>query len=284
MNILSNPKKIQKLINNLKLKRKTIGFVPTMGALHQGHISLVRRAKKENNIVVVSIFVNPSQFGPNEDLKKYPRPFFNDIKLCNKEGVNIIFAPKANLIYPKNYLTYINVEKLSDIMCGEHRLAHFRGVTTVVTKLFNIIQPDKVYFGLKDYQQSVIIKKMTADLNFPIKIVTCPTIREKNGLALSSRNAYLSNEDLKKALSISQSLNKARKLIEYKKSVSKKSIILEIKKVIELNMDKIDYIEIRDANTLEEIKNIIDKKVVIAIAAYIGKTRLIDNIVVNPVR
>ncbi|OGS44809.1 MAG: pantoate--beta-alanine ligase [Elusimicrobia bacterium RIFOXYD2_FULL_34_15] len=282
MKIFSNPQTIQKSIKNLKLKKQTIGFVPTMGALHQGHISLIRRAKKENDIVVVSIFVNPAQFGPKEDLKSYPKPFVKDVKLCKKEGVDIIFAPKPESMYPKNYLTYINVEKLSGTMCGKARPGHFRGVATVVTKLFNIVQPDKAYFGLKDYQQSVIIKKITEDLNYPVKIITCPTIREKSGLALSSRNAYLSKEELNKALSISDSLKKAKELIENKKIKPVKNIVLEIKKIIKPVTDKIDYIEIRDAETLVEIKDNIDRKVVIAIAAYVGKTRLIDNIVVKP--
>ncbi|MDO8735135.1 MAG: pantoate--beta-alanine ligase, partial [Elusimicrobiota bacterium] len=200
MRIFLNPQKIQKFIKKIKQQNKSIGFIPTMGALHQGHISLIRRARKENDIVAVSIFVNPSQFAPHEDLKKYPRPFEKDINICKSEGVDVIFAPMLKEMYPENYLAYITVEKLSDIMCGKFRPGHFRGVATIVAKLFNIVQPDRAYFGLKDFQQSVIVKKMVTDLNFPVKIITCPIVREKDGLALSSRNVYLSYEERKKAL------------------------------------------------------------------------------------
>ncbi|HAX62355.1 MAG TPA: pantoate--beta-alanine ligase [Elusimicrobia bacterium] len=279
MRIFTNPAKLQNYIKNIKLKDKTVGFVPTMGALHQGHISLIRRARKENDIVAVSIFVNPSQFGPNEDLKKYPRPFEKDVKSCKSEGADVIFAPPPKDMYPENYLTYITVEKLSALMCGKFRHGHFRGVATIVAKLFNIVQPDRAYFGLKDFQQSVIIKKMVTDLNFPVKIIVCPLVREKDGLALSSRNVYLSCEERKRALSLSRSLQNAKNLIEYKNVKSAKKIISEMKKMILPNTDKIDYIEIRDAETLEEIKYI-KKKVVIAVAVFVGKTRLIDNIVV----
>ncbi|MDD5686999.1 MAG: pantoate--beta-alanine ligase [Elusimicrobia bacterium] len=283
MKIFSNPQEIQNFIKKLKLNGRAISLVPTMGALHEGHASLIRRARKESDVVVVSIFVNPSQFGPNEDLKKYPRPFKKDVLLCKKENVDIVFSPKPSGMYPEKYLTYITVEKISDIMCGRFRPGHFKGVATIVAKLFNIIQPDKAYFGLKDYQQSVIIKKMVNDLNFPVKIIACPTVREKSGLALSSRNIYLSDEGLERAISISRSLKMARNLVENKKNVSAETVISKIKKTIAPNVDKIDYIEIRDAETLEEIK-VIDShinKIVIAIAVFVGKTRLIDNIVVS---
>lgn len=279
MRIFLNPQEIQKLIKKIKQQNKSIGFVPTMGALHQGHISLIRRARKENDIVAVSIFVNPAQFAPHEDLKKYPRPFEKDINICKSEGVDVIFAPKSLEMYSENYLAYITVEKLSDIMCGKFRPGHFRGVATVVAKLFNIVQPDRAYFGLKDFQQSVIIKKMVTDLNFPVKIITCPIVREKDGLALSSRNVYLSYEERKKALSLSRSLQTAKNLIKYKSVKSAEKIISEMRKIIVPRVDKIDYISLRDAETLEELKYI-KKKVVIAVAVFVGKTRLIDNIVV----
>ncbi|OQW98709.1 MAG: pantoate--beta-alanine ligase [Elusimicrobia bacterium A5] len=279
MKIFSNLQEIQKFIKKLKQQNKSVGFVPTMGALHQGHISLIRRARKENNIVVVSIFVNPAQFGPNEDLKKYPRSFEKDITICKSEGVDIIFAPKSKDMYPENYLTYITVEKLSDIMCGKFRPGHFRGVATIVAKLFNIVQPDRAYFGLKDFQQSVIVRKMVTDLNFSVKIINCPLVREKDGLALSSRNVYLSCEEKKKALSLSRSLQTAKNLIKYKNVKSSEKIISEMRKIISPRVDKIDYISLRDAETLEEVKYI-KKKVVIAVAVFVGKTRLIDNIII----
>ncbi len=279
MRIIQKPEQVQSIIKKLKQQKKIIGFVPTMGALHQGHISLIRRARKENDIVAVSIFVNPAQFGPNEDLKKYPRPFKKDVNICKSEGVALIFAPSLKEMYPANYLTYIAVEKLSDIMCGKFRSGHFRGVATVVAKLFNIVQPDRAYFGAKDFQQSVIVKKMVTDLNFPVKIILLPIVREKDGLALSSRNVYLSCEERKKALSLSRSLQTAKNLIKYKNIRAAEKIISEMRKIILPNADKIDYIDIRDAETLDEVKYI-KKKVVIAVAVFIGKTRLIDNIVV----
>ncbi|MFA5778513.1 MAG: pantoate--beta-alanine ligase [Elusimicrobiota bacterium] len=279
MRIFLNPQEIQKFIKKIKQQNKSIGFVPTMGALHQGHISLIRRARKENDIVVVSIFVNPTQFGPKEDFSKYPRPVKKDINVCKNEGVDLVFAPEPSEMYPENYLTYITVEKLSDIMCGKFRPGHFRGVATIVAKLFNIVQPDRAYFGLKDFQQSVIVRKMVTDLNFPVKIITCPIVREKDGLALSSRNVYLSYEERKKAVSLSRSLQTAKNLIKYKHVKSAEKIISGMRKIILPRVDKIDYIDIRDAETLEELKYI-KKKVVIAVAVSVGKTRLIDNITV----
>lgn len=279
MKIFSNPQEIQNFIKKLKQQKKSIGFVPTMGALHQGHISLIRRARKENDIVAVSIFVNPAQFAPQEDLKKYPRPFKKDVNICKSEGVDVIFAPSPKEMYPENYLTYITVEKLSALMCGKFRPGHFRGVATIVAKLFNIVQPDRAYFGLKDFQQSVIVKKMVSDLNFPVKIISLPIVREKDGLALSSRNVYLSCEERKRALSLSRSLQTAKNLIKYKNMKSPEKIISEIRKMISPRVDKIDYIDLRDAETLEKVKYI-KKKVVIAVAVFVGSTRLIDNIVV----
>ncbi|MBI5573911.1 MAG: pantoate--beta-alanine ligase [Elusimicrobia bacterium] len=280
MKVIKKSEQVQNIIKKLKQQKKSIGFVPTMGALHQGHISLIRRARKENDIVAVSIFVNPAQFGPNEDLKKYPRPFEKDVGICKSEGVDVIFAPSPKEMYPENYLTYITVEKLSDIMCGKFRHGHFRGVATIVAKLFNIVQPDRAYFGLKDFQQSVIVKKMVTDLNFPVKIISSPIVREKDGLALSSRNVYLSFTERKNALSLSRSLQTAKNLIKYKNIKSAEKIISEMRKIISPKVDKIDYIDIHDAETLEEIKYI-KKKVVIAVAVIVGKTRLIDNIIVK---
>lgn len=279
MKIIRKPVLLSNIIKKLRRQNKNVGFVPTMGALHQGHISLIRRARKENKIVVVSIFVNPTQFAHREDFSKYPRPFRKDVKICKSENVDIIFVPQPEDMYPENYFTYITVEKLLDVMCGKFRPGHFRGVATIVAKLFNIVQPDRAYFGLKDYQQSVIIKKMVSDLHFPVKIITCPTVREKNGLAISSRNMYLSDDERKKALNIFCSLQMAKNLIKYNNVRSAGKIISEMRKIISPRVDKIDYIDIRDAGTLEKVKYI-KKKVVIAVATFIGKTRLIDNVIV----
>src|SRR5688572_13034297 len=193
MHIIRSPQKLYQTIKRLKLKGKTIGFVPTMGALHEGHASLLRRARKDHDICVLSIFVNPKQFGPKEDFKKYPRPEKEDAALAKMEGVDIIFYPSAKDMYPPEFMTAVEVLGLSELLCGEFRPGHFRGVTTVVAKLLNIVNPDEMYLGQKDAQQAVIIKRMVADLNFATTISVCPTIRESDGLALSSRNKFLTS-------------------------------------------------------------------------------------------
>jgi pantoate--beta-alanine ligase len=277
MEIIKDSENMQNKILLLKRSSKTIGFVPTMGALHEGHLSLIKQAKKENQIVVVSIFVNPKQFGPNEDYNKYPRVHDQDISLCEKEFVDFLFLPQENTFYDTNHLTYVEVEDLSNLHCGKSRPGHFRGVTTVVAKLFNIIQPDKAYFGKKDFQQLVIIKKMVEDLSFPIEIIGCPIIRDFDGLALSSRNKYLSNEERKVALKISQSLIKAKEFILKNE---KDSQFIYNKIFEELNSSegiKIDYISIVDDKLLKPVKNI-SKNTVILIACFVGSTRLIDNL------
>jgi len=272
---------LQKDILKLKRKNKSIGFVPTMGALHEGHLSLVHRARKENDILVVSIFVNPKQFGPNEDYLRYPRPFERDRKLCEKEKVDILFAPSVKEMYPDGYLSYVTVEKLSDKLCGKYRPGHFRGVATVVTKLFNIVQPDRAYFGEKDFQQLQIIKKMVKDLNLPIEIVSCPTVRERNGLALSSRNLYLNPEERIRALSLNQALKKAKDLITKQKVRDTEKIIQEMKKIIlPARPSKIDYIEIVHPETFEPLKQA-KPPLLIALAVWFGKTRLIDNLLLE---
>ncbi|MBM3253080.1 MAG: pantoate--beta-alanine ligase [Candidatus Omnitrophica bacterium] len=262
-----------------KKNGKKIGFIPTMGYLHKGHLSLARKAKKECDVVVMSIFVNPIQFGPKEDFKRYPRDFERDCNLAKSIGVDLIFYPEAKKMYPKNFLTYINAEELTETLCGKSRPTHFKGVTTVVAKLFNIVQPDIAYFGQKDAQQAIIIKKMVEDLNFPLKIKIMPTIREKDGLAMSSRNAYLSKTERKDATIIYEALRSAKKLIlsgELNTDVVKSYIkkLLGKKKSI-----KIDYIEIVDAKNLKKLKKF-SRKALIAIAVFLGKTRLIDNITV----
>jgi len=279
---------LQKCIRQLKKGNRTIGLVPTMGALHEGHLSLIRRARKENDILVVSIFVNPKQFGPGEDYLRYPRPFAKDKKLCAKEKVDILFVPSVEEMYPDGYLTYVNVEKISEKLCGKFRPGHFRGVVTVVTKLFNLVQPDRAYFGEKDFQQLQIIKRMVKDLNLPIEIISCPTVRERlarrsfseggDGLALSSRNTYLSPDERIRALCLSQTLKKAKDLIVKQKVKDTNKIIQEMKKIIlSAKPNKIDYIEICHPETFEPLSQV-RLPLLIALAVWFGKTRLIDNL------
>lgn len=280
MRIIRRIKEISKLSLKNRLKRIKIGFVPTMGALHQGHLSLIRQARRENSFVVVSIFVNPIQFGPKEDFKKYPRRLKRDANLCRKEGVDIIFFPSVKEMYSDNFKTYVTVKDLSDVLCGKSRPGHFQGVTTIVTKLFNIVQPDTAYFGQKDAQQAIIIKKMVEDLNMPVKIKILPTIRQIDGLALSSRNVYLNDKERKDALVLSSALKLARNLIEKGEKDTLK-IIDRMKKMIQMKKTaKIDYISIVDLDNLRPISRI-KGNCLIALAVWIGKTRLIDNIVIN---
>jgi pantoate--beta-alanine ligase len=276
--------KIDAIRNILDLERKanrSIALVPTMGFLHAGHLSLIKEARKNNDIVVVSIFVNPTQFGPNEDLETYPRDLNRDQKLCEKEGVDYIFNPSVKEMYGQDYATYVITESdITNKLCGASREGHFKGVMSVVTKLFNIIGPDRAYFGRKDYQQVAVIKKMVRDLNIPIKIIDCPIVRESDGLAMSSRNTYLSPKERKDALVLSRSLKKAKENIlngEKNKNVIRQEIL---DKINEIPYSEIDYVEILDAKTLEDIETI-DRSVVIALAVKIGKPRLIDNIIVE---
>jgi len=279
MKIIHKITEMQKITKKLHSANKTIGLVPTMGALHGGHISLIQRARKENDCVIVSIFVNPTQFGPNEDYLRYPRPFNKDVRMCKKYGVNYVFAPTPKEMYDINHLSYVTVEKLSNILCGEFRQGHFRGVTTVVTKLFNITQPDRAYFGEKDYQQLMIIQKMVNDLNFPVKIIPCPTIRENDGLALSSRNLCLSKNERIRAGKIYRILLRVKKLFHEKKLLSADKIVNYIKNEIRRVPGlRIQYVKICNSKTLDEIKGKLYSPARILIAVWDGKTRLIDNI------
>jgi pantoate--beta-alanine ligase len=277
MQLITSFKKIQQLSFSLKCQGKKISFVPTMGALHKGHLSLVKRAKKLGDFVMVSIFVNPTQFGPKEDYKKYPRDLKKDKELLQKAGCNLIFAPKVNDIYTEEYLTYIDVEVLSQKLEGALRPGHFKGVCTVVAKLFNIVQPDFAIFGQKDAQQALIIKKMTADLNFPVKIIVCPTVREKDGLACSSRNSYLNPEERDQAKILYQSLKLGEKLIK----AGEKNPLKVIKKMTEMiqqmPLAKIDYIALTDTRTLEPVRKI-KGELLLSLAVRFGKTGLIDNL------
>jgi pantoate--beta-alanine ligase len=255
----------------------TVGFIPTMGYLHEGHISLIELAKKENDYVVVSIFVNPKQFGPDEDFKSYPRNEKSDVTLLEKAGVDVLFFPDANEMYPGGFATYVSVEKLSDILEGAKRPGHFTGVTTVLTKLFNIIQPTVAYFGQKDAQQVFIVKKMVSDLAFPVSIIVGETVREKDGLAKSSRNVYLNKNERKQAAILFQSLQKAQDMFQKgEKDTMKLKRAME--ELIKTKDSKIDYISVADPETLEE--EISSKKgSIVSLAVYFGKTRLIDNII-----
>ncbi|HKL42687.1 MAG TPA: pantoate--beta-alanine ligase [Clostridia bacterium] len=276
--------KIDEIRNILDLERKvnrSIALVPTMGFLHEGHLSLIKEARKNNDIVVVSIFVNPTQFGPGEDLETYPRDINRDQNLCKNEGVDYIFNPSVDEMYEDNYATYVITESnITNKLCGASREGHFKGVMSVVTKLFNIIRPSKAYFGRKDYQQVAVIKKMVNDLNIPVEIIDCPIVRESDGLAMSSRNTYLEPNERKDALVLNESLKEAKERI-LKGEKNKKVIREEIlDKINEIPYSEIDYVEILDAKTLENIE-IIDRDVVIALAVKIGKPRLIDNIIVE---
>jgi pantoate--beta-alanine ligase len=280
MKIVKTIESVRRLVKAARRAGRKIGFVPTMGALHIGHISLIEAAKKKCDFVVVSIFVNPTQFGPGEDFAKYPRLLKADLKMCRKAGVDVVFTPTLDEMYPSENLTWVNVEKLSEPLCGKFRPGHFRGVATVCAKLFNIVLPDVAYFGQKDAQQAIIIKRMVADLNMPLKIVVCPTVREENGLAMSSRNQYLTPQQRKDAVYIYKSLRKCRRMIKQGGRDTKK-IIAEMRKVLkQIPSAKIQYVSIVNAETLQNIDRVAGK-VLAAVAVKIGSTRLIDNILID---
>ena len=281
MKTIKNIKDLRIEIDMWKKAGLSIGLVPTMGFLHEGHKSLIQRAVKENDKVVVSIFVNPIQFGPNEDYDKYPRDIEKDSKLCTDAGASLIFNPKVEEMYPdKNPLTFVNVENITNCLCGAKRPGHFQGVCTIVSKLFNIVAPNKAYFGEKDAQQLSVIKQMVKDLNFPIQIIGSPIVREKDGLAKSSRNTYLSIKERQAALILSKSLKKAKIAIANgeKNTIILKNLIID--NLISEPLARIDYVEIVDFNLMCEIDTL-NKESLIAIAVYIGKTRLIDNIIIR---
>jgi len=262
-------------------KSKRIGFVPTMGVLHKGHLSLIKAARKECSFVAVSIFVNPIQFGPKEDFRSYPRNFKKDKMLLEYEGVDLVFYPTISVMYRKDFSVYVEEVSLSRYLCGKSRPGHFKGVCTVVTKLFNIIQPDIAYFGQKDYQQAQIIKKMVKDLNFPLKIKVLPIVREKDGLAMSSRNKYLSIKERKDALCLYNSLMLASKMVR-DGIRSSDTVVANMKRLIrnQVPYARIDYINIVNPDTLEDVKRI-KGEALVALAVYIGKTRLIDNMLLR---
>ena len=271
--------KINELRDRVKAWRSEglkVGFVPTMGYLHEGHESLIKRASEENDKVVVSIFVNPIQFGPKEDLSTYPRDLERDSKVCERAGANIIFHPENEEMYFNDFSTFVDMNGLTSGLCGKSRPTHFRGVCTVVTKLFNIVAPDRAYFGEKDAQQLAVIKRMVRDLNIDVEVIGCPIVREKDGLAKSSRNTYLSTEERSAAIILNKALNIAKEKIEDGERISS-NIISTVKDIIESEkLARIDYIEVVDSFSMESVDKI-EKSVLVAIAVFIGKTRLIDN-------
>jgi pantoate--beta-alanine ligase len=264
-----------------RASRKRLGFVPTMGALHEGHLSLVRAAKAQCDAVAVSIFVNPTQFGPTEDLSKYPRQFSGDCRLLEQEGVDILFAPPVEEIYPGGEVTWVLVEGLSEKLDGRSRPGHFRGVTTIVAKLFHILEPEAAFFGQKDAAQLAVIRRMVDDLTFPVEIVGCPIVREPDGLAMSSRNAYLNREERSRALVLQRSLQEARQQFNAGERMAAKLISAAKEVFAREPKVALDYFEIVDPDTLDPVERI-SQTTLVAVAAYVGTTRLIDNLVLNP--
>ncbi len=280
MNIIRDVQKMKEYSLELRLRRKTIGFVPTMGYLHRGHLELVKRALAENDVTVVSIFVNPTQFGPGEDFDTYPRDEARDLQLLEELGVDCVFVPSEHEIYPEGYSTYVHVERLTDYLCGAKRPGHFRGVATVVTKLFNIVSPEKAYFGQKDAQQFRVLRRMVLDLNMSVTMVEIPTVREEDGLAMSSRNRYLSKSERKEALLIREALDRGLQMIK-EGTYSVSEIRDELGRILRKGKHVfVDYIEIVDEKNLNPVERL-DNDVILAIAVFVGKTRLIDNEVIR---
>lgn len=278
MKISGSIEEIREAVRTWRKEGLTVGFVPTMGYLHEGHKSLIDKAVAENDRVVVSIFVNPIQFGPTEDLESYPRDLERDAMLCEDSGANLIFHPEKEEMYWSDFSSFVEVEGVSAGLCGKSRPIHFRGVCTVVTKLFNIVKPDRAYFGQKDAQQLAVVKRMVRDLNMDIEVIGCPIVREEDGLAKSSRNTYLSKEERKAATILNKSLNLGKQAIEAGERDASKIREIITNNIMKEKLAKIDYVDIVDALSIEEV-NEINNSVLVAIAVYIGKTRLIDNFI-----
>jgi pantoate--beta-alanine ligase len=276
MAVVRDPERLQALMNRARRKGLRIGFVPTMGYLHEGHASLIRAAREQSDVVVLSIFVNPTQFGSDEDLDKYPRDMERDERIAMAEGVDYIYYPEPETMYDDGYQTYVTVEDISRSHCGESRPVHFRGVATVCTKLFNIVLPHKAFFGRKDYQQCALIKRMVKDLNMNLEIVVIPTVREKDGLAMSSRNAYLDPDQRRQALCLSEALHLARDLAAGGETDAGKIVAAMTRHIESKPEARIEYISIADTETLEELDTITDRAVAL-LAVFFGQTRLIDN-------
>lgn len=281
MIIINDLDTLKKKIKALKEENKSIGFVPTMGYLHKGHVSLLERARKENDTVVASIFVNPIQFGPTEDFEKYPRDTAHDTKVCREAGCDILFMPEAPQMYPGGFSTYVEVMGLTEGLCGASRPGHFKGVCTVVSKLFNLTKPDRAYFGQKDAQQLAVIKRMVQDLDMEIEVIGCPIVREPDGLAMSSRNAYLSENERQEALLLKEALDLAQKLFN---GGIRDTALIKKEMAHHIGRSKnalIDYIEFVDSQTLTPVEKIAGETLV-ALAVKIGRTRLLDNKILNP--
>ncbi len=282
MQTASTVAEVREQVRAWKREGLTVGLVPTMGFLHEGHKSLIVRAAAENDRVVVSDFVNPTQFGPNEDLESYPRDFERDCALCEEAGAALVFHPEPSEMYASDACTYVNMDALTHELCGLTRPIHFRGVCTVVSKLFNIVTPDRAYFGQKDAQQLAVIRRMVRDLNFGIEVVGCPIVREEDGLAKSSRNTYLSAEERAAALCLSRAVFAGQKLVEEGERDAA-VVLAAMRAIIEAEpLAQIDYVKMVDFDTIEQIERIEDAPVLCAMAVYVGKTRLIDNFIFDP--
>jgi len=271
---------LRALLRPLRDEGKRIGFVPTMGFLHEGHGALIRQSAARCDATVVSIFVNPNQFGPGEDLASYPRDLERDQNLCLETGATVLFLPEVAEIYPTGFQTHVEPGHLADTLCGRYRPGHFRGVATVVAKLFNIVQPDLAFFGQKDFQQTAVIRRMARDLNLPVDVVVVPTVREADGLALSSRNTYLDEEARQRALTLSQGLLAAKAAFDAGEHESAK--LMALARSLMTGADSIQYLELVDTQTLEPLQGPVDRTVALCVAAYVGSTRLIDNVLLTP--
>lgn len=281
MEIMNSIEKVRQVIKQWKKEGHSIGFVPTMGYLHEGHQSLIQCAAGENSRVVVSIFVNPIQFGPTEDFSSYPRDLEHDADICEAAGAHLIFHPEPSEMYLPDFCTYIDMDSLTQGLCGRSRPGHFRGVCTVVGKLFNIVSADRAYFGQKDAQQLAVIKRMVRDLNIDIEIIGCPIIRESDGLAKSSRNTYLSSGERNAAAVLNKSLEKGRELLGQGERNARSIVSVITDNINTEPLAKIDYVEVVDAQSLEKL-DVVENPVLVALAVYIGRTRLIDNFVFYP--
>lgn len=280
MRIIEFVSEMQQLADEWRRQGKRIGFVPTMGFLHEGHLALMGEAKRRADVVAVSVFVNPTQFGPNEDFECYPRDMERDIRLCTEVGVDVIFAPRVSEMYPDGYQTSVEVSKVTTPLCGRTRPGHFRGVTTVVAKLFHCVKPHIAIFGQKDYQQWVAVRRMVRDLNMDIEIVSYPTVRESDGLAMSSRNTYLSPAEREIALRLSRSLRAAQELVD-RGEIYGEAVLMKVREVLESGGGlRIDYVQLCHPDTLDDVLTV-DGCAVLLMAAFIGKTRLIDNCVLR---
>ena len=281
MKICASISEARSACRDARANHRRVGLVPTMGALHEGHLSLVRAARAQCDVVAVSIFVNPTQFGPAEDLSKYPRQFERDCRLLEQEGVDILFAPSIEEMYPQGAISWVVVEGLSEKLDGRSRPGHFRGVTTVVAKLFHVIEPDAAYFGQKDAAQLAVIRRMVRDLDFPVEIVACPIVREADGLAMSSRNAYLNREERQRAMVLQRSLQEARRQFDAGERLAARLIAAAKEVFVREPQVRLDYFEVVDPEMLDPVEHI-SGRTLVAVAAFVGTTRLIDNVVLEP--